>query len=126
MPCRGIRGAITVGHNNREAILNAARTLLETIVEKNALSETNIERDLVSVIFTATADLDTAYPAVAARDMGWTHAPLLCMQEQAVVGSLRKCIRVLIQWNTEREQSDMRHIYLGGARALRPDLVEEA
>ena len=126
MACRGIRGAITVGRNNREEILSATRMLLEAIVEKNNIMPANLEHDMVSVIFTATTDLDAVYPAVAARELGWTQVPLLCMQELHVKGSLRMCIRVLLQWNTEREQSDMRHIYLGGARSLRPDLVEEA
>ncbi len=126
MPCRGIRGATTVEYNKAEEILEATCTLLQNIVEKNGLSADNIAHDMVSVIFTATTDLDAMYPAVAARKMGWTNVPLLCMQEMDVDGSLRQCIRVLIHWNTERGQSDMRHIYLGGARLLRPDLMEEA
>lgn len=125
MPYRGIRGAITVEHNNAEEILDATRSLLRGIVEKNALTAENIARDLVSVIFTATQDLDAVYPAVAARDMGWTNVPLLCMQEMEVAGSLRKCIRVLVHWNTEREQSEMQHVYMEKARLLRPDLMEE-
>jgi chorismate mutase len=77
------------------------------------------------VIFTATSDLDAAYPARAAREMGWVHVPLLCMQEMAVVGSLPRCIRVLVLWNTDRPAGQVRHVYLRRARALRPDLVEE-
>ena len=126
MPCRGIRGAITVEHNRTDEILEATSKLLSTIIEKNTLMDENLVQDIVSVIFTATTDLDAVYPAVAAREMGWTNVPLLCMQEMEVVSSLRKCIRVLIHWNTEREQSEMHHIYLGGARLLRPDLMEEA
>ena len=126
MQCRGIRGAITVEHNKVEEILEATRTLLLVIVEKNGLSTDDITQDLVSVVFTATKDLDAVYPAVAAREMGWTNVPLLCMQEMDVGGSLKMCIRVLIHWNTERKQSELQHIYLGGARALRPDLMEEA
>ena len=125
MSCRGIRGAITVAHNNEKEILEATHTLLQEIVEKNTLSNENIAEDMVSVIFTSTQDLNAAYPAVAARKMGWTNVPLLCMQEMAVAGSLKRCIRVLIHWNTNRLQSEMRHIYLGGAQVLRPDLVEE-
>ena len=125
MPCRGIRGAITVEHNKVEEILEATRVLLQAIVLKNDLSAGNITQDLVSVIFTMTKDLDAVYPAVAAREMGWTNVPLLCMQEMDVDGSLEQCIRVLIHWNTEREQSEMQHIYLGEARSLRPDLTEE-
>ena len=125
MQCRGIRGAITVEHNRVEEILEATRTLLQAIVEKNGVLVDNIAKDLVSVIFTTTKDLDVVYPAVAAREMGWTNVPLLCMQEMDVDGSLGRCIRVLIHWNTELEQSEMQHIYLEGARLLRPDLVKE-
>lgn len=125
MPSRGIRGATTVEVNEADEILEATRALLQAIVEKNDLSADNINHDMVSVIFTATTDLDAAYPAVAARVMGWTNVPLLCMQEMDVEGSLRHCIRVLIHWNTERAQSEMQHVYLGGARSLRPDLMEE-
>ena len=119
MKCRGIRGAITVETNTENAILSATRTLLEQIVAANEL----IIGDIASVTFTATADLDAVYPAVAAREMGWTHTPLLCMQELAVQGSLPRCIRVLIHWNTERAPDEIRHVYLGEARKLRPDLV---
>jgi chorismate mutase len=125
MPCRGIRGATTVGRNQTKEILEATRTLLQAIVEKNRISADDVAKNIVSVIFTTTADLDAVYPAVAAREMGWTDVPLLCMQEMHVEGSLRQCIRVLIQWNTERMQSEMRHVYLGGAQLLRPDLMEE-
>ncbi len=126
MPSRGIRGATTVSGNETGAILEATRAMLQAIVEQNGLSDENINCDMVSVIFTATTDLDAVYPAVAAREMGWTNVPLLCMQEMDVAGSLRHCIRVLIHWNTERTQSEMRHVYLGGAQSLRPDLMKEA
>ncbi|HFD38781.1 MAG TPA: chorismate mutase [Anaerolineae bacterium] len=119
MTCRGIRGAITVEANTADAILSATRTLLEHIVTANELSS----GDIASVIFTATPDLDAVYPAVAAREMGWVHVPLLCMQEMAVRGSLQRCIRVLIHWNTDRAPDEIHHVYLGGARKLRPDLV---
>lgn len=119
MACRGVRGAITVEENTAVAIKSAVRALLESIVAANALDVA----DIASVIFTATADLDAVYPAVAAREMGWVDTPLLCMQEMAVQGSLPRCIRVLLHWNTDRAQADIRHIYLGGARTLRPDLA---
>lgn len=119
MTCRGIRGAITVEANTADAMLSATRTLLEHIVTANELSGD----DIASVIFTATTDLDAVYPAVAAREMGWVHVPLLCMQEMAVRGSLQRCIRVLIHWNTDRAPDEIHHVYLGGARKLRPDLV---
>jgi chorismate mutase len=126
MPVRGIRGAITVSSNTEEEILEATRTLLEEIIRKNEISTDDLANDLVSVTFTATKDLDAVYPAVAARNIGWTTVPLLCMQEMDVEGSLNRCVRVLIHWNTMREQSEMQHIYLGEARSLRPDLNKEA
>ena len=120
MPFRGIRGAITVRENTRSAITEATRDLLREMVHAHGVAR----YDVASVIFTATADLDAAYPAVAAREMGWTDIPLLCMQEMAVVDSLPQCVRVLLHWNTDRSVSEVRHVYLGGAAILRPDIVE--
>ena len=122
MSCRSIRGAISVDANEAEAILAATRELLEQIVVANELEV----EDLTSVVFTATADLDATYPARAAREMGWGNTPLLCMQEMAVAGSLPRCIRVLVLWNTDRHPDQIQHVYLGKARALRPDFVMEA
>ena len=121
MAIRAIRGATSTEANDAETIIAATRALLERIVAANSLDA----EDIASVIFTATPDLNAAYPARAARDMGWVTVPLLCMQEMAVVGSLPGCIRVLMQWNTDRPQTEIRHVYLGRARALRPDLVQE-
>jgi chorismate mutase len=122
MTCRGIRGAICAEANEEEAILRATGRLLEGMVAANDLCVD----DVASVVFTATADLHAAYPARAAREMGWVDTPLLCMQEMAVAGSLPRCIRVLIHWNTDRALDEVRHVYLGAARALRPDLVESS
>ncbi len=121
MNCRGIRGATGVRANDASSILAATRELLEQIVAANDL----LVKDLVSVIFTATPDLDAAYPARAAREMGWVDTPLLCMQEMAVAGRLNRCIRVLVHWNTNLEPEQIQHIYLGEARVLRPDLAKE-
>lgn len=121
MNCRGIRGATGVRANDANSILAATRELLEQIVAANDL----LVKDLVSVIFTATPDLDAAYPARAAREMGWVDTPLLCMQEMAVAGRLNRCIRVLVHWNTNLEPKQIQHIYLGEARVLRPDLAKE-
>ena len=120
MRCRGVRGAITVESNAREEILAATRCLLGEMITANIIAM----EDVASVIFTATADLDAVYPAVAARELGWTQIPLLCMQEMAVRGSLNRCVRILIHWNTSLAASEVQHIYLRGAQALRPDLVE--
>lgn len=121
MICRGVRGATSVDINDAVAIITATRELLERIVAANDL----LVEDVISVIFTATPDLDAAYPARAAREMGWMNTPLLCMQEMVVAGSLPRCIRVLVLWNTDLSPDQVRHVYLGRARALRPDLLEE-
>jgi chorismate mutase len=121
MDCRGIRGATGVEVNEAGALIAATRELLERIVAANGLSV----EDVASVLFTATPDLDAAYPARAAREMGWVHTPLLCMQEMDVVGSLPRCIRVLVHWNTDLPPDRIRHVYLGRARALRPDWARE-
>ena len=121
MNCRGIRGAIGVKENTHDAIVSATRELLEYIVVANRLSV----KDVASVIFTTTPDLDAAYPAQAARAMGWVNTPLLCMQEMAVQGSLRRCIRVLIHWNTDKSVDEIQHVFLGKAQKLRPDLANK-
>ncbi len=119
MRCRGIRGATVASANEAVAILQATRELLERIVVANGV----VADDLAAVIFTTTDDLDAAHPAQAARELGWTHVPLICTQEMAVAGSLPRCIRVLALWNTELSPQAIRHVYLGEAQALRPDLA---
>ena len=121
MTCRGVRGAICVDENDEQKIIGATRVLLEEMVSTNGI---RIE-DIASVVFTSTADLDAAYPARAARKIGWNRAPLLCMQEMSVQGSLPRCIRVLIMWNTDRPADRIEHVYLGAAASLRPDLVKK-
>ncbi len=116
--CRGIRGAITVPENTVDAIIQATRTLLMAVVDENGVEV----EDVTSVIFTATPDLDAVYPAVVAREMGWTQTPLLCMQEMRVEGSLPRCVRVLVHWNTDRAPAEINHVYLRDAVQLRPDL----
>jgi chorismate mutase len=118
--CRGIRGATTVTENDAEAILEATRELLQAIIAANDVQE----RDVTSVFFTVTSDLDAVYPAVAARQLGWTQTALMCVQEMAVPGSLARCVRVLVHWNTGRHPEEIQHVYLREARCLRPDLVE--
>jgi chorismate mutase len=117
MPVRGIRGATTANDNSREAILEATRELLNEMIHANDLREP----DIASVFFTVTSDLDTAFPARAARDLGWTSTALLDAQAPHVANDLARCIRVLIHWNTDKSMDDIQHIYLRDARALRPD-----
>ena len=118
MHCRGIRGATTVERNTAEAILAATRELLELIVTANDLKA----EDVASAIFTTTPDLTAAFPAKAAREMGWRDVALLDAQEIPVPGSLERCIRVLVHWNTEKRQDEVVHVYIKGANALRPDI----
>ncbi|HZU03508.1 MAG TPA: chorismate mutase [Ktedonobacteraceae bacterium] len=117
MYCRGIRGAITVEHNIREEILTATTELLQLLVERNDLHP----EDIASVIFTVTEDLDAAFPALAARAMGWTEVALICTREIPVPGSLSNCIRVLLHVNTMRSAAEIQHAYLRGAVKLRPE-----
>ena len=117
MYCRGIRGAITVEHNSREEILAATTELLQSLIERNDLHP----EDVASAIFTVTEDLDAAFPALAARTMGWTEVALMCTREIPVPGSLSKCIRVLLHVNTTRSAAEIQHAYLQGAVKLRPE-----
>ena len=116
---RGIRGAITVENNSREEILTATQEMMEKIILANNLQQ----EEVAAVFFTATRDLDAAYPAQAVRKMGWTLTPLMCYQEMHVDGSLEKCIRVIVLTQTELEQNQIKHCYLRGAQVLRPDLI---
>jgi chorismate mutase len=119
MSLRGIRGATTVNENQASEILAATRELLKAILSANPGVKLS---DLSTVWFTCTHDLDAAYPAQAARELGWTQVPLMCACEIPVPGSLPRCIRVLLQWNTDQPQDSIRHVYLRDAISLRPDL----
>jgi len=118
MPVRGIRGATTVSKNSREEIIEAARELLTLMIEANEIDP----EDVASATFTTTADLNAEFPAVAARQMGWTFVPLMCGHEMSVPGSLPMCLRILLHLNTDKGPHDIHHVYIRGAAALRPDL----
>ena len=120
MRCRGLRGATTAADNSAAAILAATRELLERLVARNALDVA----DIASAFFTVTDDLDAAYPALAARELGWNEVALLCAREIPVPGSVARCIRVLLHINTTKGQADLRPVYLRDAVALRPDVVD--
>jgi len=120
MPCRGIRGATTVSANSAAEILEATRELLERIIAANDIQAA----DVASALFTVTPDLTAAFPARAARDLGWHQAALLDALEIPVPDSLPRCVRVLIHWNTNKSQAEICHVYLRGAAALRPDLAQ--
>ncbi len=116
--CRGVRGATTVEADDREQILNATRHLLGLMIRRNNMETA----DVCSALFTVTGDLSAEFPALAARQLGWLEVPLLCCYEISVTGSLPKCIRILVHWNTTKAQSEIEHVYLHGAKKLRPDL----
>ncbi len=115
---RGIRGATSVDADLSEQVLSATRELLEELLRVNRIDDFE---DIVSVIFTTTTDLISTFPAEAARGLGMHQVPLLCAQEIPVPGSLPRCIRVLLQVNTEKTQGEVEHIYLREAKKLRPD-----
>ncbi len=120
MTIRGIRGATTIESDTRENILSATCELLDEILASNPGLQTE---DIASALFTVTDDIASAYPALAARQLGWTQVPMMCAREIPVMGSLPLCIRVLIYWNTDKAQSEIRHVYLRDAVKLRPDLA---
>ena len=121
MACRGVRGATTTGANEEELILTATRQLLQEMVTANDIAPTEI----ASAFFTTTPDLDAAYPARAARQLGWMEVPLMGACEIAPPEALARTIRVLLHWNTTKKQSEIRHVYSNGAEVLRPDLTQE-
>jgi chorismate mutase len=115
--CRGIRGATTATANTAEDILEVTTEMVIAIARLNEIEP----EDIASVIFTTTPDLNATFPALAAREVGWTEVPLICSHEMAVPGSLTRAVRVLLHVNTTKTASEIRHVYLNGARQLRPE-----
>jgi chorismate mutase len=118
MTVRGVRGAITVERDDPAEMLDATERLLKEIVAENAIDAD----DIASALFTLTPDLVSQFPAAAARRIGWVRVPLLNFTEIGVPGGLPRVIRVLLHVNTEKRQDEIVHVYLEGARVLRPDL----
>ena len=114
---RGVRGAITASENTAEEILKETRRLLALMIRRNDIKP----EDVASAIFSVTDDLDAEFPALAARQLGWFDVPLLCTNEIPVPGSLGRCIRILLNWNTDKPQEAIEHIYVKEAASLRPD-----
>lgn len=114
---RGVRGATVVRENTREAILDGTREMLEKLVEANGI---RVE-DIASAFFSTTRDLNADYPAIAARQLGWTDTALMCMHELDVPHGLARCVRVMVHWNTPRRADEIVHVYINGAETLRPD-----
>lgn len=117
---RALRGATTLDHDEREHLIARTQELITALFERNGLAED----DLISIVFTATDDLSSAFPAEAAREAGITHVPLLCARELDIDGSIPRCIRILVHAYTDRSVADLRHVYLYAARQLRTDLPE--
>ncbi len=117
---RAVRGATTVDRDTLEAITVRVVALLEQILDRNDL----VEEDIISILFTATEDITSAFPATAARSMGLGAVPLICARELSIVGSVPCCIRVMLHVTTERPRDEVHHVYLEGARGLRDDLPD--
>jgi chorismate mutase len=120
MGIRGVRGATQVNENSASEIGQSVAELLSKMIEENQVDTS----DLISIVFTATADLTADFPAVAARSIGLGEVPLLCAVEIDVPGSLPKVVRVLMHLNSDKSLSEIKHIYLNGASVLRKDLAQ--
>ncbi len=117
---RAIRGATTVDHDTPESITERVVALLARIIERNDL----VEDDIISILFTATEDVVSVFPATAARSMGLGAVPLICARELSIIDSVPRCIRVMMHVSTERSRDDIHHVYLEGAQGLRDDLPD--
>jgi chorismate mutase len=117
---RALRGATTLDVDEREHLIARTQELITAMFDRNGLSED----DLISIVFTATDDVHSAYPAEAAREAGITHVPLLCARELEIDRGIGRCIRLLVHAYTARSARDLRHVYLHDARQLRTDLPE--
>lgn len=115
---RALRGATTVEEDSPEQIASRIQELLTEIMGRNGL----VEDDVVSILFTTTPDVTSAFPATGARDIGFGAVPLICASEIAVVGGTPKCLRVMLHVHTTRSRNELRHVYLHGAQGLRDDL----
>ncbi len=120
MAVRAIRGATTVETDTAADVTERVCTLLDRMLERNTVDKD----DLVSVIFTATDDIHSMFPAAAARAIGFGDVPLLCARELDIVGGTPRCVRVLMHVNTDKPRHELHHVYLEGARGLRDDLPE--
>lgn len=115
---RALRGATTVGEDTEAQVTERIQELLTEVMTRNGLELD----DVISVIFTATADVVSMFPATAARGIGFGAVPLLCASEIPVPGAMPRCLRVLLHVNTDRRPDELRHVYLHGAQGLRDDL----
>lgn len=114
---RAIRGAVCLQHDDADEMQDAVGELLQAILERNAITPD----DVISVLFTSTPDLHCAFPAAAAREVGFTDVPLICAQEIDVKGALERVVRVMLHVDLDRPRSEIVPVYLRGAEVLRPD-----
>jgi chorismate mutase len=117
---RALRGATTLDADTKEQVIERTASLLQTMFERNGVAKS----DVISIVFTATDDVRSEFPAAAARTIGVSDVPLLCARELAVEGAVALCIRVLMHLYTEKEPAALRHVYLEGAVPLRTDLPQ--
>jgi len=117
---RALRGATTLEEDTPEQVNERVRALVSSLLERNGVDHD----DLVSILFTATDDIVSMFPATAARSLGLGDVPLICARELAVVGAVPRCVRVLLHFYTERTRDSLHHVYLEGARGLRDDLPD--
>jgi chorismate mutase len=115
---RALRGATTLEEDTEEQLAERVQALLKEMLARNDVDH----EDLISIIFTATDDLRTAFPATVARGLGLGDVPLLCARELAIDGATPRCVRILMHFTTERSRQDLQHVYLEGAKGLRDDL----
>jgi len=117
---RALRGATTLDADTRDQVIERTATLLTSMMERNGVAK----NDIVSIVFTATGDIHSEFPAAAARQLGISDVPLLCARELDVVDAVARCVRVLMHLYSEREPAELRHVYLEGALPLRTDLPQ--
>jgi chorismate mutase len=117
---RAVRGAIQLEVDEREHVLSATRELVSSVLESNSLTKD----DVISIMFTATADVRSEFPAVAARELGLGDVPLMCAQELDIAGAMPRVIRLMALVNTALSRDQITHVYLRGATALRQDLAQ--
>ncbi|MGD0945219.1 MAG: chorismate mutase [Acidimicrobiales bacterium] len=117
---RALRGATTLEEDTAEQVNDRVRALISAMLERNGIAHD----DLVSILFTATDDISSMFPAAAARSLGLGDVPLICAHELAITGAMPRCVRVLMHFYTERTREALHHVYLEGARGLRDDLPD--
>ena len=120
MAVRAVRGAVQLDVDEREHLLESVQELVRSVMSANGF---DVE-DLISVLFTATPDLHSEFPALAARELGLGDVPLMCTQELDIAGAMPRVVRLMAHVETDKARADIQHVYLRGAVALRRDLAQ--